>query len=351
MRYSNNSCYISANAFSSAITRSSLVLLSGCNQRRSRRNQPVFAYLRHSSPLQPLFHSWKRVAGAADGGHGEGHELDHERGEVRVMGLIGDLIDEDEQTAWFERSGNFCEQGGIGCERQQVGDVEVESRVKLFGERESEIFAHDVGAEEAEAVFHALLLRCAFACLDTRLNVYDGGMQRWIFAAEEDAVGRVRAAEVEQVRRSFWESHTGDYFAAQCHGKGRQPGVVALQGSLHFWRRGIFFVGHGHCLFVCAHHFWQVVPDRHDIGTVNDVGGNVERGVSCEPAPRQWAIAVAVVAQAHITGGNQQLHQQLQSLRVAVELLRQCFQRKRAFAERIKHSEFAGRHQHFRYTG
>src|SRR5579884_2279854 len=115
------------------------------------------------------------------------------------MGLDGDLIDEDEQAARFERLRYFCEQSGVGFGWEQVGDVEVEGGVKLFGKRGSEIFAHDVGAEEAEAICHAFPLRDTFACLDARLDVYDGGMQRWILAAKEDAVGCVRAADVEQV--------------------------------------------------------------------------------------------------------------------------------------------------------
>lgn len=53
-------------------------------------------YVGHSCLLQPVFYGCEGIACASYGCHGEGHELYHKGGEGRAMGLVGDLVDEDE---------------------------------------------------------------------------------------------------------------------------------------------------------------------------------------------------------------------------------------------------------------
>ena len=95
-----------------------------------------------------------------------------------------------------------------------------------------------------------------------------------MFAAEEDAVGGMGAAHVEQARGVAWHADAVDDFAAQHHRQRCQPGVVARQGLACLWLGGVFFVGHADGLLVGAYYLRHMFPDGYDVGAMQNVGGD-----------------------------------------------------------------------------
>ena len=93
-----------------------------------------------------------------------------------MVGLVGDLVYEGEDAAGLEGARDFCQYCFVQFGGEQVGDMEVEGHVEAGGEVGGEIVAHDVGAEEAQAVGHVCLFCHALTGFYAGLNVQDGGL-------------------------------------------------------------------------------------------------------------------------------------------------------------------------------
>ena len=114
----------------------------------------MVAHVGHARLLQPGFDSGKGIASAANGGHGQGHELHHQRSQARTVRLVGNLIEVDEDAAWFERLHHFFQNGGVDVGWQEMRDVEVEGHVIewIVREQRGEIVTHDIAGYETHAL-------------------------------------------------------------------------------------------------------------------------------------------------------------------------------------------------------
>src|SRR6266566_2076179 len=184
-------------------------------------------------------------------------------------------------------------------------DMEVQRDIKGRVDLCREVITYNIAAQKAHALRHSCCNRGTFPSLDPRLYIHNSSMELRIFAAEQHAIGGMRPTHIEQARRLLWKMHTTHNVTAKRHCQGCQASIMPRQGLLGLWTRGVFLVRHAHHLPVLAHHLRHMVPDCHDIGAVDTIGGDVYRRGAGEPATRHATVTVESAPQAEVASRNE----------------------------------------------